>query len=46
MFIIEGSPCVVFAAVTYFFLPDNYFKAKFLTDEQKQLQEKRMAVGK
>ncbi|KAI7850625.1 major facilitator superfamily domain-containing protein, partial [Circinella umbellata] len=44
MFIIEGSPCIVFAVITYFLLPDNYTKAKFLTDEQKQLQEKRMEI--
>ncbi|KAI9274309.1 major facilitator superfamily domain-containing protein [Phascolomyces articulosus] len=44
MFVIEGSPCILFAVVTYFYLPDNYFKAKFLTDEQKQLQDKRMTI--
>ncbi|KAI8140303.1 major facilitator superfamily domain-containing protein [Fennellomyces sp. T-0311] len=44
MFIIEGAPCVVFAAITYYFLPDSHKDAKFLTEEQKLLEQKRMEI--
>jgi len=35
LFLVEGLPTVVMAAVAYFFLPDSPEKAKFLTEEEK-----------
>ncbi|KAM0815398.1 putative Major facilitator superfamily domain, general substrate transporter [Seiridium cardinale] len=37
LYIIEGCASVVVAAVVFFFLPDNFETARFLTEEDKQL---------
>ncbi|CAG8949625.1 hypothetical protein HYFRA_00007859 [Hymenoscyphus fraxineus] len=35
LFIVEGLPCFLAAALTFFFLPDSPEKARFLTEEEK-----------
>lgn len=37
LFIIEGIPTVLLAVVTWFWLPDNIWKTRFLTERQKQI---------
>jgi sugar phosphate permease len=35
LFLVEGLPTIVMAAVAWFFLPDSPEKARFLTEEEK-----------
>ena len=37
MFIIEGVPTCLLAALPFFFLPDGIHDAKFLTEREKQI---------
>ena len=37
LFIIEGLPTMCLAVVTWFWLPDNLYATRFLTDRQKQV---------
>lgn len=37
LFIVEGVPTVIMAFVAYFFLPDSPEKARFLTEEEKEV---------
>ena len=37
LFLVEGLPTVVMAAVAFFYLPDNAAKAKFLTPEEREV---------
>lgn len=37
LFIIEGLPTVLLSVVTWFWLPDNISKTRFLTDRQKKI---------
>lgn len=41
LFLVEGLPCLVMAAVTWVYLPDSPDKAKFLTPEEKDLARAR-----
>ncbi|KAF2739561.1 MFS general substrate transporter [Polyplosphaeria fusca] len=41
LFLVEGLPTIVMAAVAYFYLPDSPEKAKFLTDEEKKVARAR-----
>ncbi|KAI8141751.1 major facilitator superfamily domain-containing protein, partial [Fennellomyces sp. T-0311] len=45
MFIIEGAPCIIFAFITFYFLPDHPGVAKFLTKDEKKLVVKRITIG-
>ncbi|KAF9430432.1 hypothetical protein BGZ94_006909 [Podila epigama] len=44
IFIIEGFPTIVFAILTFFLLPDFPETAKFLTEDEKQLNIQRLKV--
>jgi hypothetical protein len=41
LFLVEGLPTVVMAAVAFFFLPDSPEKAKFLNEEEKAVARAR-----
>lgn len=41
LFLVEGLPTIVMAAVAYFFLPDSPEKARFLTEEEKEVARAR-----
>lgn len=41
LFLVEGLPTLVMAAVSFFFLPDSPEKARFLTEEEKKVARAR-----
>ncbi|KAF2477678.1 pantothenate transporter liz1 [Lindgomyces ingoldianus] len=41
LFLVEGLPTIVMAAVAFFFLPDSPEKAKFLNEEEKKVAKAR-----
>jgi hypothetical protein len=41
LFLVEGLPCIVLAAVAFFYLPDSPYKAKFLTQTDKEAAQAR-----
>jgi sugar phosphate permease len=47
LFLVEGLPTICMAAVAWFFLPDSPEKARFLTEEEKEVAKARgvMQVG-
>ncbi|KAJ6443511.1 ATP-dependent RNA helicase dbp3 [Purpureocillium lavendulum] len=41
LFLVEGLPTIVMAAVAYFYLPDSPEKAKFLTEDEQRIAKAR-----
>src|ERR1700712_729656 len=41
LFLVEGLPCIVMGAVSWFFLPDTPDKARFLNEEDKVVAKAR-----
>lgn len=52
LFLIEGLPTLIFAAIAFFFMPDGILEAKFLTEREKEIavhmtaRNQRLDVGK
>lgn len=43
LFLVEGLPTIILAAVAFFYLPDSAEKAKFLSEEDKEVAKARAA---
>ncbi|KAG1449087.1 hypothetical protein G6F56_008753 [Rhizopus delemar] len=44
LFLVEGAPTIILSFVSYCFLFDDLQKVKWLTDEQKKLQNQRLVI--